>query len=161
MKNELPSGTITNKTTFDPTTAAKLEEDIFAADLSITDIPYRKDDHSLFSKRNPLYDQITPPPPLLSTYQKVVNAITGKPEMQEKLALVLRKYFEEQNACQRQGRCAVGCIPGARHTNNKKLFDYLQDDVKKEHFEIRALAEVYDIEPLVGPTQKYKIHYRD
>jgi choline dehydrogenase-like flavoprotein len=160
MKDELPSGTITNKTTFDPTTAAKLEEDIFAADLSITDIPYRKDDHSLFSKRNPLYDQVTPPPPL-PTYQKIVNAITGKPEMQEKLALFLRKYFEEQNACQRQGRCAVGCIPGARHTNNKKLFDYLKDDVKKEHFEVRALAEVYDIEPLVGSTHKHKIHYRD
>ena len=158
LKNELPQGTITNKTTFDPPTAEKLEEDIFAADLSITDIPYRKDDHSLFSKRNPLYDQVSPP---LSTYQKVVNAITGKPEMQEKLALFLRKYFEEQNACQRQGRCAVGCIPGARHTNNKKLFDYLKDDVKKEHFEVRALAEVYDIEPLVGSTHKYKIHYRD
>jgi choline dehydrogenase-like flavoprotein len=162
MKDELPSGTITNKTTFDPTTAGKLNEDIFAADLSITDIPYRKDDYSLFMKRNPLYDQVTPPPPPpLPTYQKVVNAITGKPEMQEKLALFLRKYFEEQNACQRQGRCAVGCIPGARHTNNKKLFDYLKDDAKKEHFEVRALAEVYDIEPLVGSTHKYKIHYRD
>jgi choline dehydrogenase-like flavoprotein len=162
MKDELPSGTITNKTTFDPTTAGKLNEDIFAADLSITDIPYRKDDYSLFMKRNPLYDQVTPPPPPpLPTYQKVVNAITGKPEMQEKLALFLRKYFEEQNACQRQGRCAVGCIPETRHTNNKKLFDYLKDDAKKEHFEVRALAEVYDIEPLVGSTHKYKIHYRD
>jgi hypothetical protein len=108
MKDELPSGTITNETTFDPATAGKLNEDIFAADLSITDIPYRKDDYSLFMKRNPLYDQAPPPP--LPTYQKVVNAITGKPEMQEKLALFLRKYFEEQNACQRQGRCAVGCI---------------------------------------------------
>ena len=81
--------------------------------------------------------------------------------MQKKLALFLRKYFEEQNACQRQGRCAIGCIPGARHTNNKKLFDYLKDNVKKEHFEVRALTEVYDIEPLIGSTHKYKIYYRD
>ncbi len=162
MKNELPPGTITNKATFDPATAAKLEEDIFAADLSITDIPYRKDDYSLFSKRNPFYEQVNPPPPPpLPTYQNVMNAITGKPEMQEKLALFLRKYFEEQNACQRQGRCAIGCIPGARHTNNKKLFDYLKDNEKKEHFEVRALAEVYDIEPLVGSTRRFKIHYRD
>ena len=41
------------------------------------------------------------------------------------------------------------------------MFDYIKDDVKKEHFEVRALAEVYDIEPLVGSTHKYKIHYRD
>jgi hypothetical protein len=132
MKNELPPGTITNKATFDSATAAKLEEDIFAADLSITDIPYRKDNYSLFSKRNPLYEQVTPPPPTLPTYQNVVNAITGKPEMQEEAALFLRKYFDEQNACQRQGRRAIGCIPGARHTNNKKLFDYLKDNVKKD-----------------------------
>ena len=163
LKNELPAGTITNKSTFDPATSAKLEEDIFAADLSITDIPYRKDDYSLFSKKNPLYEQVPPPPPPppSPTYQDVVNAISGKPEMQEKTALFLRKYFEEQNACQRQGRCAIGCIPGARHTNNKKLFDYLKDSVKKEHFQVRALAEVYDIEPLIASTHKYRIYYRD
>ncbi|HKU84635.1 MAG TPA: GMC oxidoreductase [Candidatus Nitrosocosmicus sp.] len=161
MKNELPAGTITNKATFDSTTASKLEEDIFAADLSITDIPFRKDDFSLFSKKNPLYDQTPPPPPILPPYQNVMNAITGNVQMQEKTALFLRKYFEEQNSCQRQGRCAIGCIPGARHTNNKKLFDYLKDTVKKDHFEVRALADVYDIEPLSGPTNKYKIYYRD
>jgi hypothetical protein len=81
--------------------------------------------------------------------------------LQEKLAPFLRKYFEEQNACQQQGRCAIGCIPGARNTNNKKLFDYLKDPKKKEHFQVRALAEVYDIEPLTVSTRKYKIHYRD
>ena len=55
MKNELPPGTITNKATFDSATAAKLEEEIFGTNLSITDIPYRKDDYSLFNKQNPLY----------------------------------------------------------------------------------------------------------
>lgn len=152
MKEELPPGTITNKETFDPN--SELNEDVFAADLSITDIPYRKDDYSLFFKKNPIYEQVP-------TYQNVKNLIIGKPELQEKLALFLRKYFEEQNACQRQGRCAIGCIPGARHTNNKKLFDYLKDHKKKEHFQVRALAEVYDIEPLTASTRKYKIHYRD
>ena len=49
----------------------------------------------------------------------------------------------------------------AQDTNNKKLFDYLKDNVKKEHFEVRALTEVYDIEPLIGSTHKYKIYYRD
>ncbi len=152
MKEELPPGAITNKETFDPN--SELNEDVFAADLSITDIPYRKDDYSLFFKKNPIYEQVP-------TYQNVKNLIIGKPELQEKLALFLRKYFEEQNACQRQGRCAIGCIPGARHTNNKKLFDYLKDPKKKEHFQVRALAEVYDIEPLTASTRNYKIHYRD
>ena len=152
MKEELPLGTITNKETFDPNSG--LNEDVFAADLSITDIPYRKDDYSLFNKKNPIYEQVP-------TYQNVKSLIIGKPELQEKLALFLRKYFDEQNACQRQGRCAIGCIPGARHTNNKKLFDYLKDSKKKEHFEVRALVEVYDIEPLIASSRKYKIHYRD
>lgn len=162
MKEEMPVGTITNKPSFDSTTASKFEEDIFAAELSITDIPFRKDELSLFNKKNSLYDQTNPPPPPpLPLFQNVMNAITGKPEMQQKLALFLRKYFEEQNACQRQGRCAVGCIPGARHTNNKKLFDYLNNKDKKSFFEVRALSDVYDIEPLSGGTYNYKIYYTD
>jgi len=85
--------------------------------------------------------------------------------MQEKVAILLRKYFGEPNVCERQGRCALGCIPGARHTNNKKIFDYLKDQTKAKHFEVRPLAEVYDIELLDGTgggnTQKYKIYYTD
>ena len=33
MKDELPSGTITNEATFDSTTASKFEEDIYAAEF--------------------------------------------------------------------------------------------------------------------------------
>jgi choline dehydrogenase-like flavoprotein len=163
MKDELPSGTITNEATFDSTTESKFEEDIYAANLSITDIPSRKDEISLFNKLYQHYNIPTPSP--TDIYSYVSNAVTGNPIMQENLSLFLRKYFDEQNACQRQGRCAIGCIPGARHTNNKKIFDYLNNNAKKEYFEVRALADVYDIEPLNGggggSTYKYKIHYID
>jgi len=83
--------------------------------------------------------------------------------MQEKLAVLLRKYFGEPNVCERQGRCALGCIPGARHTNGKKIFDYLKDQTKSKHFDVRPLCEVYDIEslPSGGSIYNYKVYYTD
>lgn len=55
------------------------------------------------------------------------------------------------------------CIPGARHTNNKKIFDYLNNQTKKKHFPVRVLSRVYDIEPLVGGGSQYnyRIYYND
>jgi hypothetical protein len=47
IRQETP-GIVTNPTTFDPTDP--LVEDIYAVDLSITDIPYRKDEKTLFKK---------------------------------------------------------------------------------------------------------------
>lgn len=86
--------------------------------------------------------------------------------MQEELAILLRKYFAEPNVCERQGRCALGCIPGARHTNNKKIFDYLNHQTKKKHLEVRPLCEVYDIEPIIeggggGSLYNYRVYYND
>ena len=131
-------------------------EDIYAADLSITDIPYRKDELTLFKKGTPPFSSAQGP--------SVLGSIQSDSKMQDKLAILLRKYFGEPNVCERQGRCALGCIPGARHTNNKKIYDYLKDQTKGRHFEVRPLAEVYDIEPLDGTggnSYKYKIYYTD
>jgi hypothetical protein len=161
IRQNLPPGTIKNpdkKSPFNPADPADpadpdqspFVEDIYAADLSITDIPYRKDQKTLFKKAD--------------TYASILNSVQTNPQVQEKLAILLRKYFGEPNVCERQGRCALGCIPGARHTNNKKIYDYLKDQTKGKHFEIRPLAEVYDIEPLDGAggsTYKYKIYYTD
>jgi hypothetical protein len=47
IRQETP-GIVMNPTTFDPTDP--LVEDIYAVDLSITDIPYRKDEKTLFKK---------------------------------------------------------------------------------------------------------------
>jgi len=153
-------GIVKNKPTFDPTDPDQKDfvEDIFAANLSITDIPQRKDQNTLFTQPSPPPPPVPTPPNL---YKTVLSSIQSDPKMQEKLAILRRKYFGEPNVCERQGRCALGCIPGARHTNNKKLFDYLKDQYKSKQFVVRPLCEVYDVEPLVGgaSTYNYKVYY--
>lgn len=148
IKKETPA-IIRNKPSFDATDPDQsgFVEDIYAVDLSITDIPHRKDEKTVFKKGN--------------EFPSTLNSIQTNVQMQEELAILLRKYFAESNVCERQGRCALGCIPGARHTNNKKIFDYLNHQTKKKHFEVRPLCEVYDIEPLTGSTYNYKIYYND
>lgn len=150
IRKETPT-IVKNKTTFDQADPDQSDfvEDIYAVDLSITDIPYRKDEKTTFKKGN--------------SYTPTLNAIQTNSQLQEELAILLRKYFAEPNVCERQGRCAIGCIPGARHTNNKKLFDYLNHATKKKHLEVRPLCEVYDIEPLSGggTGYNYRIYYND
>lgn len=143
-------GIVTNQTTFDPAdpNQGPFIEDIYAVDLSITDIPYRKDEKTIFKKGS-------------DPYSTVLNSIQTNAQMQQDVAVFLKKYFAETNVCERQGRCALGCIPGARHTNNKKIFDYLKSQTKKKHFDVYPLCEVYDIEPLTAGTHNYKVHYTD
>ena len=143
-------GIVKNKITFDPNNPNQgpFVEDIYAVDLSITDIPYRKDEKTLFKKGS-------------DPYTTLLNTIDNNAQVKEDVAIFLKKYFAETNVCERQGRCAIGCIPGARHTNNKKIFDYLKNKDKKKHFDVYPLCEVYDIEPLTSGAYKYKIYYTD
>jgi choline dehydrogenase-like flavoprotein len=150
IRNQTPT-IVKNKSIFDAADPDQdpFVEDFYAADLAITDIPYRKDERSIFMKWD--------------SFPSTLASIQTNPQIQEKLAIMFRKYLAEPNACERQGRCNIGCIPGARHTINKKIFDYLDDQTKKKHFDVRALAEVYDVEPLANPggLYNYKVHYRD
>ena len=143
-------GIVKNPTTFDPAdpNQGPFIEDIYAVDLSITDIPYRKDEKTLFKKGS-------------DPYSTVLNSIQTNTQTQQDIAVFLKKYFAETNVCERQGRCALGCIPGARHTNNKKIFDYLKSQTKKKHFDVYPLCEVYDIEPQNTGTYNYKVYYTD
>src|ERR671910_3818227 len=143
-------GIVKNQTTFDPAdpNEGPFVEDIYAVDLSISDIPYRKDEKTIFKKGS-------------DPYSTVLNSIQTNTQVQQYLAVFLKKYFAETNVCERQGRCALGCIPGARHTNNKKIFDYLKSQTKKKHFDVYPLCEVYDIEPLTTGTYNYKVYYTD
>jgi GMC oxidoreductase len=143
-------GIVKNKATFDPAdpNQGPFVEDIYAVDLSITDIPYRKDEKTIFKKGS-------------DPYSTVLNSIQTNAQMQQELAIFLKKYFAETNVCERRGRCVLGCVPGSRHTNNKKIFDYLKDPTKKKHFDVYPLCEVFDIEPLTSDPNKYKIHYTD
>ena len=72
-----------------------------------------------------------------------------------------------KNYCERQGRCNVGCLPGARHTLNKQLMtaalgrrkidDTDVDAQFKDIFSVRALCEVDYIEAL--PEGGCRVHY--
>ena len=72
----------------------------------------------------------------------------------------INKYssITQTNECQRQGRCNLGCIPDARHTLNRKLFNILQpQNGNPKPLEVKELCEVYDIEFVNG--EGYKISY--
>jgi choline dehydrogenase-like flavoprotein len=72
----------------------------------------------------------------------------------------INKYssITQTNECQRQGRCNLGCIPGARHTLNKRLFNAIHPQTgNPKPVEIKELCEIYDIEAVIG--EGYKISY--
>lgn len=48
------------------------------------------------------------------TVQSSINDVTPEPNP-------IGPEDQEKNYCERQGRCIVGCLPGARHTLNKQL----------------------------------------
>ena len=134
-----------------PTNAGDNVEDIYAVNLSITDLPPQKDIKTIFK-------EASGDP---GDFNTALTNIKTNAQFQNKLAEFMRKYAVETNVCERQGRCALGCIPGARHTNNKKIFDMLNNDAKKKHVELRVLCQANDIEPREGEEFPYKIYYND
>src|SRR2546426_7370265 len=49
--------------------------------------------------------------------------------------------------CERQGRCFMGCLPGARHTLNKTIINKLLT-VPNTPLQLQALSDGDRIEPL-------------
>jgi choline dehydrogenase-like flavoprotein len=80
--------------------------------------------------------------------------IQNKHPTEEEIA----KYSKQNNVCQRQGRCVLGCIPGARHTLNKQIHKAISDD---KPLDIFPLCEVINIEESGDPEFKYKIDFKD
>ena len=71
----------------------------------------------------------------------------------------VQKYSqEEQNVCQRQGRCGLGCIPDSRHSLEKKI--YAAINIGKP-IEIFPLCEVDSIEESQDAYYKYKVNFID
>jgi cholesterol oxidase len=71
----------------------------------------------------------------------------------------INKYasITQTNECQRQGRCNLGCIPGARHTLNKRLYGALHPQTgNPKPLKVKELCEVYDIEFV---NNEYKLSY--
>ena len=69
------------------------------------------------------------------------------------------------NYCERQGRCIIGCLPGARQTLNKQIMRAIfgtaakpTPDIGPDNLQLRALCEVTQVKPLTAGG--YEIRYR-
>jgi choline dehydrogenase-like flavoprotein len=83
----------------------------------------------------------------------VFNPTIGRPNQQD-----IEKFSKQNNVCQRQGRCVLGCIPGARHTLNKQIYNAISGGTPLDVF---PLCEVTNIEESGDPEFKYKIDFTD
>jgi choline dehydrogenase-like flavoprotein len=74
-------------------------------------------------------------------------------------ANTLRRYKNpfQTNVCERQARCNLGCIPGARHTLNKRLWQALE---KNKPLEVRPLCEAIRIDYTGDREYPYRVTYR-
>ena len=63
--------------------------------------------------------------------------------------------------CERQGRCFLGCLPGARHTLNKTLVNDQRNLLNPPNapVQLRSMADVDHIEP--NPGGGYRVVYND
>ena len=70
-----------------------------------------------------------------------------------------RKYSNQANICQRHGRCGLGCIPDARHSMDKKIFEAINNG-KPIH--VFPLCEVISIEETLNDHDyRYSINFKD
>ncbi len=106
----------------------------FAVDLSITDVPTK-----VFTD--------------LTISDRRVGDVT-----ESEIAEVLKQQ-NQQNVCQRQGRCNLGCLPGARHTLNKKMVAALQKQAQDGVLNVQALCEAELIE-FMEPEKRFRVTYK-
>ena len=125
------------------TVMSGLTEDYGAVDLAIND----------YVPRNP--EEIGAPQPPADVKRIAVAAADNQYDGAGKA----------KNYCERQARCNVGCLPGARHTLNKQLMAAVhggaggQAPVFQQHeLDLWPLAEVDIIEAL--PDRGYVVHYK-
>ncbi len=74
----------------------------------------------------------------------------------------LKRLLDKQECvCQRQGRCVLGCIPGARHTFGQYLAAAMnpKPPATQKPLEVKELCEVYDIEFSENEDHKYLVKY--
>jgi cholesterol oxidase len=67
------------------------------------------------------------------------------------------------NYCERQGRCNVGCLPGARYTLNKQLMLAMYgkpDGTQAPLFPDVELWPLVEVDSIVAVGGEYSIHYR-
>jgi choline dehydrogenase-like flavoprotein len=105
----------------------------YALDLSITDVP-------------------------LASIENLDPGSLGTTSPDDLNELRKLKGSQNQNVCERQGRCNLGCLPGARHTLNKRIFRFLQEHEADGTLTVKPLCEAYLIEPF--DKHLYRIHFK-
>jgi choline dehydrogenase-like flavoprotein len=66
--------------------------------------------------------------------------------------------LDKKAYCERQGRCFLGCLPGARQTLNKSIINHLLYTGGNPPVELRSLAEVTGFDKIAGG---WKVKYED
>ncbi len=101
-------------------------------------------------------DYFKPPPP--------TSLPTSITELTRDYSKTIDERSKIENYCERQGRCVLGCIPGARHTLNKKIYTYNKDrETLKDGkpIVVKELCEVVNIKPQNDGKNGYVIEYKD
>jgi len=107
----------------------------------------------------------------LFSLQKDSTIVPPKVTIKRPTISETNKYSQpvQSNICQRQGRCGLGCIPGARHTLNKRLVDAIHPkptssnpNPRPKPIDILPLCNVSSIEETNdGSEYKYNIFFID
>jgi len=67
--------------------------------------------------------------------------------------------LKDQRICERQGRCFLGCLPGARHTLNKIFFGGLLAFIESAQLKLRPRSNVRSVTQ--GPNNTWDVRYYD
>ncbi len=130
--------------------------------------PLQADERELIDRARVFQTAIAKLTPHYGTVDLAINDIAPEPDKPDAKP-------RGKNYCERQGRCNIGCLPGARHTLNKQLMRALYGDFTADAFdpqhpvnsncvlkhvglELRALAEVDVISQAADGS--YVINYR-
>lgn len=93
---------------------------------------------------------------------RLSTADDGTAEYWAPLDLSITEYAGKPQFCERQGRCIIGCLPGARHSLNKTIVNWLLDPpppAPKPDVRLASMTEVHSIAALPGGG--YQVNYRD
>jgi len=69
------------------------------------------------------------------------------------------KYNVENNVCQRQGRCGLGCIPESRHTLNYGFFDAISAGKPIDIFPLCTVDRIEESND--NSSYRYKVFFKD
>jgi choline dehydrogenase-like flavoprotein len=102
---------------------------------------------------------ITDVPDGLMALQKSTDPTHTSPAIKHPTVPEVNQYFQKQtNVCQRQGRCGLGCIPGARHSLNKQIHNAIK---AKMPIDVIPLCQVDTIEVTGNSEYRYRVNLKD